>query len=41
MIEIKHDQYKRKIAVFKSVDTGDIIEKDFNAACINPPSRPH
>jgi sulfide:quinone oxidoreductase len=41
MLEVKTDQYERKIAVFKNVDTGAVIEKDFNAACINPPSKPH
>ncbi len=41
MIEVKHDEHQRKIAVFKNVDSGIVIEKDFNAACINPPSKPH
>ena len=41
MIEVKHDEHQRKIAVFKNVDSGSVIEKDFNAACINPPSKPH
>jgi sulfide:quinone oxidoreductase len=41
MIEVKHNQYGQKIAVFKNVDSGDIIEKDFFSAVINPPSLPH
>jgi hypothetical protein len=41
MLEVKTDQHERKVAVFKNVDTGAVIEKDFNAACINPPSKPH
>lgn len=27
--------------MFKNVDTGDVIEKEFNTAAINPPSKPH
>lgn len=27
--------------MFKNVDTGDVIEKDFFAGAINPPSLPH
>lgn len=30
-----------KIATFKNVDSGEIIDKDFAGANINPPSRPH
>lgn len=30
-----------KIATFKNVDTGEIMEKDFFAANINPPSKTH
>ena len=30
-----------KVAVFKNVDTGKIIEKEFVGASINPPSRQH
>jgi sulfide:quinone oxidoreductase len=41
LLEVKKDSHERKIAVFKNVDTGVTIEKDFNAACINPPSKPH
>lgn len=41
LLEVKKDNHERKIAVFKNVDTGVTIEKDFNAACINPPSKPH
>lgn len=31
----------QKIAVFKNVDSGETIEKDFEGANINPPSRQH
>jgi hypothetical protein len=41
MIEVKHNQYQQKIAVFKNVDSGETIEKDFFSAVINPPSVPH
>lgn len=41
MIEVKHNQYGQKVAVFKCVDTGAIVEKDFFSAVINPPSKPH
>lgn len=40
MLELKKDQYKQKIAVFRNVDSGEIIEKPFFTACINPPSKP-
>ena len=30
-----------KVAVFKNIDTGKTIEKDFVGACVNPPSRQH
>lgn len=41
MLEVKYDSIGQKIAVFKNVDTGKIIEKPFETACINPPSKPH
>jgi hypothetical protein len=41
MIEVKHNQYGQKIAVFRNVDSGETIEKDFFAGVINPPSLPH
>lgn len=40
MIEVKEDQAQQKIAVFRNVDTGAIIEKPFFTACINAPSKP-
>ena len=30
-----------KVAVFRNVDTGETIEKDFVGATVNPPSRQH
>jgi hypothetical protein len=41
MKQVKYNEYGQKIAVFKNVDTGETIEKDFFAAAINPPSLPH
>jgi len=40
MIEVKSGEHGEKIAVFKNVDSGDIIERDFHSAAINSPSRP-
>jgi len=40
MIEMKSNEYGQKIAVFRNVDSGETIEKDFHSACINPPSKP-
>ena len=41
MMSVKHNDIGEKIATFKNVDTGETIEKEFNAASINPPSKPH
>lgn len=41
MINVKYNDAGEKIATFKNVDTGKTIEKEFNAASINPPSKPH
>jgi len=41
MLEVKFNEINQKIAVFRNVDSGEVIEKDFNAACINPQSKPH
>lgn len=41
MMEVKFNEINQKIAVFRNVDSGEVIEKDFNAACINPESKPH
>ena len=41
MISMKYNSAGEKIATFKNVDTGETIEKEFNAASINPPSKPH
>ena len=40
MIEMKSNEYGQKIAVFRNVDSGETIEKDFHSAAINPPSKP-
>jgi len=39
MIEVKYNEIGQKIAVFKNVDSGEVIEKDFQGAAINPPSK--
>lgn len=41
MLEVKYNEINQKIAVFRNVDSGEIIEKDFQSACINPQSKPH
>jgi len=41
MLEVKFNEINQKIAVFKNVDTGEIIEKDFTSAAINPTSKAH
>lgn len=41
LLELKSNSHGQKIGVFKNVDTGDTIEKDFFSAVINPPSIPH
>lgn len=40
MLEVKQDTAERKIAVFKNVDSGEVIEKDFFSLAVNPPSKP-
>jgi sulfide:quinone oxidoreductase len=40
MISVKTNEYNQKIATFRNVDNGQILEKDFFTACINPPSKP-
>jgi hypothetical protein len=41
MTEVKTDAHGQKIAVFRNVDSGETIEKDFMSGVINPPSKPH
>jgi hypothetical protein len=41
MISVRKNEHGQKIATFKCVDTGAIIEKDFFSAAINPPSKPY
>ena len=40
LIEMKNNEFGEKIGVFKNVDTGDTIEKEFFSAVINPTSKP-
>lgn len=40
MLEVKQDTAERKIAVFRNVDSGETIEKDFFSLSVNPPSKP-
>lgn len=40
LLSVREDAHT-KVAVFKNVDTGETIEKDFIGANINPPSRQH
>jgi len=41
LLNIKYSEIGEKIATFKNVDSGEIIEKPFTSANINPPSNPH
>lgn len=41
MMSVKYNDAGEKVATFKNVDSGEVIEKEFNAASINPPSKPH
>ena len=41
MTKVKYNEIGEKIATFKNVDSGETIEKPFNSASINPPSKPH
>jgi hypothetical protein len=41
MLSVKTDHHGVKIATFKNVDTGEVIEKDFFHLVANPPSKPH
>lgn len=38
---VSYNTIGEKIATFKNVDSGEVIEKPFISANINPPSRPH
>lgn len=40
LLSVREEPYS-KVAVFKNVDTGETIEKDFVGANVNPPSRQH
>jgi NADH dehydrogenase FAD-containing subunit len=41
LIEVKYNEYKEKIGVFKNVDSGAVIEKEFAGMSINPPHKTH
>ena len=40
LIEVKTNEAKEKIGVFKCVDTGKVIEKEFAGMSCNPPHKP-
>lgn len=40
MTKVHKDEYNQKIATFRNVDSGDVIEKVFTHCNINPPSVP-
>lgn len=40
MIKVYKNEIGQKVAVFKNVDSGEVIEKDFFTTCVNPPSKP-
>ena len=41
MTEVKRTDVGEKVAIFRNVDTNEVIEKSFFTAMINPPSNPH
>jgi hypothetical protein len=41
MLKVHHNNIGEKIATFKNVDSGEVIEKSFRSANINPPSKAH
>lgn len=41
MVKLSTDEIGQKIATFKNVDTGEVIDKPFTMANINPKSAPH
>lgn len=38
---IRYNEIGEKIATFRNVDSGEVVEKPFTSANINPPSQPH
>jgi hypothetical protein len=41
MIKVEHNEYGEKIATFKNVDTGEIIQNNFTTLVTSAPSKPH
>ena len=41
MIKVHFNEYGEKIATFKNVDSGEVMEHPFMHMNINPPSKPH
>ena len=41
MTAIRTSEKGVRTALFKNVDSGEVIEHDFHNMCINPPSRPY
>ena len=41
MTKVHSDQHGQKIATFRNVDNGEVIERPFSSANINPPSKAH
>jgi sulfide:quinone oxidoreductase len=41
MQNVRYNEIGEKIATFKNVDSGEVIEKPFTSANINPPSKAH
>lgn len=41
MVKLSTDEIGQKIATFKNVDTGEVVDKPFTMANINPTSAPH
>lgn len=41
MTSIQEDEQGNKTMTLRNVDTGEVVEKDYTGACINPTSKPH
>jgi hypothetical protein len=40
LLKVHYSETNEKIATFKNVDTGEVIESGFNHGNFNPPSKP-
>ena len=40
LLKVHYDETGTKVATFKNVDNGEVIQSDFNHGNFNPPSKP-